>query len=223
MAKRGYRALGKDPKAKSWGKKIQKQRLREFKNQNNFTYTTLSPAEQDAFYVEIYRRYKMASDVVASTELTGLSLVVKMEPSERGEPGDDVILVIRTRKVTTGVNLSNLTANELLALREVVDYALRLSQPVAIERDQASGVGEDIENDFDEDVDFDWRYYRRVPEVLVAGGQNQENSTGIRLGSAWIQGVGSFIQRKIHHSRRYREGVAGRGSIRGQSPENHLA
>lgn len=174
----------------------------------------------------------MASDVIASTELTGISLIVKMEPNDKGERGDDVVLVIRTRRTTTGVNLSNLTADELLALREVLDYALRLTQPIAIERDKASSLGEEADYDFEdldddddeeEDLEFNWRSYRRIPEVLVAGGENSENSTGVRLGPAWIEGVGRFIQRKIHVSRRFRAGVAGRGTLRGQSPENHLA
>ena len=172
-------------------------------------------------------RRRVRSNVISETtlmtsQLTGMTVQLDELPENRerfDEPGSAIFLKFRTSNgKSVNLSLSSLTTDELAALKAVLDVAFRLAQrSCAIKDEYSEGMTDD------EGLGADWRFYRAVPQVLVAGGQDRADCRSVPIGPDWNDELGSFTQRRLRLPRRSGQGVARRGPLRGQGPEDTLA
>lgn len=168
------------------------------------------------------RSNRISEATLVTTQLTGLTAQVDELPEDRerfDEPGSAIFLKFRTSNGrSVNLSLSSLTTDELAALKATIDVAMRLAQRACAIKDEYSEGTTD-----DEGLGADWRFYRAVPQVLVTGGQDRADCRGVPIGPAWNDELGSFTQRRLRLPRRAGQGLAGRGPLRGQGPEDTLA
>ncbi|MEU4066702.1 hypothetical protein AB0F25_30690 [Streptomyces wedmorensis] len=78
-------------------------------------------------------------------------------------PGDSVSVLVSTRYNPTGTKLilTNMTHEELVALREIWEHAFDLAEPVVVERDRVAREA------FERGDDSNERVYRAPPAKVV--------------------------------------------------------
>lgn len=165
----------------------------------------------------------IGQNTLMTAMLTGVTVIVDESPESDEKkfyngPGSDIWVKFKTKRGDASFNLATFTVDELAAFREMVDTAIRMAQPICQARDDESEEMTD-----DEGLGTDWRFYRAVPQVLVAGGQDRADCASLHLGPDWDDEVGRFSQRRLRVPRRGGQGVAGRRPLRGTSAEDTLA
>ena len=94
------------------------------------------------------------------------------------QPGDEVTLVLPKKNYVSSVGitlgLTTLTHAELRGLKELIDLAFELAEPVVQERDRVA------QDEFDKGNDSFERLYRRVPTLVVREGAKRENNDSLR-------------------------------------------
>lgn len=123
--------------------------------------------------------------------VTGMEMVLLLEANLKDEGRLDAHLLVRHAKAQIGtmVCLSDLTMDELLAVREFIDIALTNAAPTVEERDRKA------DETYDQGDDADRRLYRAVPRILVREGEKYTDRPVLLRRYEWPQKVSSFVTR----------------------------
>jgi len=107
------------------------------------------------------------------------------------EYGDEVTLTFVQGRQRFSVNLTNFTAQELLAFENFITATIARARPVTIARDRI------VQEVYDEQGDDSFtRLYRTVPELYVRKGEVGQYSTGVQRGpqdAAEVPGTGYVV------------------------------
>lgn len=121
----------------------------------------------------------------------GMEMVLLLQKNlDDGGKLDSHLLVRHAKaKVGTMVCLSDLTMDELMAVKEFIEIAIANTAPTVEERDQ-----EAIES-YDQGDDADRRLYRSVPRILTREGKKYPDREVLLRRYEWPNEVQSFVAR----------------------------
>lgn len=123
--------------------------------------------------------------------VTGMEFVFLLEKNLADKGRLDAHLLVRHSKAKIGtmVCLSDLTMDELLAVREFIDIALANTAPTVEERDR------EADETYDQGDDANRRLYRAVPRILVREGEKYSDRPILLRGYEWPEKVSSYVAR----------------------------
>lgn len=123
--------------------------------------------------------------------VTGMEFVLLLETNLADKERLDAHMLVRHAKAKVGtmVCLTDLTMDELLAVKEFIEIALANAAPTVEERDR------EADTNYVKGDDTNRRIYRAVPRILIREGKKYTHRPQLLRGYEWPTEVPSFIAR----------------------------